>query len=482
VNAGRRTSGTRRSSGQAIVFLLLTLTALVFVLLFNVDLHRIIQRKNQAQNAGDAAALAAAWWQGATINLVGELNLIHALALANAVNASNIDTGAIDAITNMQARLCFTGPLTALFAAQTAAKENHIYVDKDMTELLRDHANLVRTQYTTKFEDSDYYQEPWPGAWEQYADMIDLVALDGIAAGPDNTQFFLDPATGHFLMEKAFYEAVLGRNWCWFHLHANGWLQAYSSFHDWPALPDPELSDYTDSEIFGVGLHPYTYRMPFFFPDTYPDALLSPFHDAGFSTVTAAQLTNTNLTQSWETWYAYNPRDWNRWARIRPDDGFPVAGEVRPEYDVAGADTVVRVYASVDRLTPGSGRSDNVVWSAAAKPFGYLGENADKQPVTASGLVLPAFRNVRLIPVDAATGSENSSSDAEWVRHVRSHLHTYLEHGPLSSPCRYCAALTVWEIETFRQDGIDWLTVYSGNCREPDPGGSRHGGGSRRGH
>ena len=66
------------------------------------------------RDAGEAA-LAAARWQGATLNLVGELNLMHALAL------SAQDSAAVGAITNLQARLCFTGPLTALIAAQVAA-------------------------------------------------------------------------------------------------------------------------------------------------------------------------------------------------------------------------------------------------------------------------------------------------------------------------------------------------------------------------
>jgi hypothetical protein len=467
----------RNDRGQAIVFLLLALTALVFVLLYNVDLHQIIQRKNQAQNAGDAAALAAARWQGATLNLVGELNLLHALALANGAAA------AVDATTNMQARLCFTGPMTALFAAQVAAKNNHIYVDDDMTALLNDHAAVVRNQYARFFEDSQYFQEPWPGAWEQYADMIVQVARDGIAAGPDNTQFFIDPSSGHMLMEKAFYDAVLGRNWCWFQLHAKGWIAAYSSFHDWPALPDPEASDYADSEIFGIGLRPFTFPISFLFS---PSELAAQFHAAGIDSVTAAQLAVTNL-DAFETWYLYNPRDWGEWTRIKPGgtDDFPVTGAVRPEYDRAGADAVVRVYASVDRMTPGpeAGRlSDQVVWTAAAKPLGYLGDDSEKQPVTtAATLVLPAFRDVRLIPVDAASGSENNTSDAEWVRHVRSHLHAYLETGPQAHACRYCAALILWEIDDLRKEGAAWLDLYGGNCHEPS-GGSHHGGGSRRGH
>ena len=466
--------------GQAIVFLLVALTALVFVMLFNADLHRIIQRKNQAQNAGDAAALAAARWQGSTLNLVGELNLFHALALANG------NAAAEDAITNMQARLCFTGPLTALFAAQVAAKQNRIYADSGMTSLLKEHADLVRSQYATLFNGAQYFQEPWPGAWVQYADMLAQVASDDIAAGPDNTQFFLDPSSGHMLFEKAFYEAVLGQNWCWFYLRARGWIDSYSSYGDWPAIPDPDVADYADSEIFGIGLRPFTLSIPNLFS---PSELESHFRDAGFDTVTAAHLSVTGLSVS-ATWYLYNPRDWTEWTRIKPGgvDDFPVTGEVRPEYDLAGADTVVRVYATVDRITSDAGGnriSNRVVWSAAAKPFGYLGDNEAKERATsASYFVLPAFRDVRLIPIDAASGSENNTSDVEWMRHIRGHLHPYLSSGTgsLSAGCRYCSALAVWEIPEFRQAGIDWLAIYCNTCRQPSGGGTRRGGGSRRGH
>lgn len=474
-----RTPAPDRRSGQAVVFILLALTALVFVLLFNVDLHRIIQRKDQTQNAGDAAALAAARWQGATINLVGELNLMHALALANG------QPNAVDAITNMQARLCFTGPMTAFFASQIAAKNNHMYVDDDMTALIREHADLVRTQYASQFDGSQYFPEPWPGAWAEYADMLDQVAADGIAAGPDNAQFFMDPSAGHPLMEKAFYEAVDGKNWCWFHLHASGLLASYGSYHDWPPLPESDVADYADAEIFGIGLQPFTMPLRSRFS---PAELETAFHEAGFDTVSAAMLAVTNVMDTDEVWYVYNQPDWGAWNRIKPDgaDAFPITGEVRPEYDVAGADAVVRVYATVDRMTPGldgAALNDKVIWTAAAKPFGYLDTDAgDKVRATsAADFVLPAFRDVRLIPIDSASGSENSSSDVEWVRHIRSHLQPYLTSGPQSSSCRYCRALATWEPDSFRQEGIDWLSLYSDRCRVTSGGGGR-GGGTRRGH
>ena len=476
----QRPAFPRSRSGQAVVFLLLAFTALIFVLLFNVDLHRIIQRKDQTQNAGDAAALAAARWQGATINLVGELNLLHVLALCAQ------DPAAVDAITNMQARLCFTGPLTGLLAAQVAAKNNHIYNDADMTTLLNEHAATVRTQYAAQFDGEMYFAEPWPGAWQDYAAMIESVASDGIAAGPDNTQFYLDPSSGHMLLEKAFYEAIEGQNWCWFYLNARGLLESYTSYHDWPPLPKPDAADYADSEIFGVGLRPFVIQMKNVFS---PSTLATLISDAGLDTVSAAALAVTNVMDTPETWYFYNSSKWTEWTRIKPDggDAFPITGPVRDEYDYAGADAVVRVYASVDRLTPGidgGSRSDKVLWTAAAKPFGYLESNGEKKrPDSASSFVLPAFRNVRLIPIDAASGSENNSSDIEWVRHIKSHLQTYLDTGPsAASSCRYCQALAIWEIHAFRQEGIDWLELYCNDCQVRSGGGTNRGGGSRRGH
>ncbi len=474
---GRRTAPRR--SGQAVVFLLLAFTALIFVLLFNVDLHRIIQRKDQAQNAGDAAALAAARWQGATLNLVGELNLMHVLALATQT------PDAVDAITNMQARLCFTGPLTALMAAQIAAKNNHIYVDPDMTTLLTEHAATIRSQYTTDFNGEMYFPEPWPGAWNEYSEMLGLIASDGIAAGPDNAQFYLDPSDGHLLLTKAFYEAVEGRNWCWFFHHANGLLESYNSVADWPALPAPDANAYSDSEIFGIGLHPFVSPLKHFFSTP---AKIEPLIDeAGLGPVSAAALATNHVMDADETWYVYNQQTWTAWDRIKPggEGSFPITGPVRPEYDYAGADAVVRVYASVDRMTPdidGGNRSDKVVWTAAAKPFGYLDTDTAKEiPTSASDFVIPAFRDVRLIPIDAASGSENSSSDIEWVRHIKNHLQPYLDGTPIASNCRYCRALTVWDGAAFRKEGVDWLALYSGDCFVPSGGGGR-GGGTRRGH
>ena len=476
----RERSRVNRRSGQAIIFILLALTTLVFFLLFNVDLHQIVRRKNQTQNAGDAAVLAAARWQGASINLVGELNLMHILALAEE------DQAAIHAITNMQKRLCFSGPMTALFASQIAAKNNHIYNDDNMTDLIREHADTVRNQYPQMFNGAMYFPEPWPGAWEEYANMLEQVAADGIAAGPDNASFYGDPGDGHPLFNKSFYEAVESQNWCWFYLNANSLLNNYNNFNDWPPLPEPDQNRPNDCEFYSLGLSPFTIKMQYLFD---ADALEIFFRDAGFNDIPRAWLSSTNVMESLETWHVYDSGIWDEWFMIQPDDEgfFPITGPVREQYNYAGADAVVRVNAEVDRITPGIGsgsRNDSVVWTAAAKPFGYLEINGmESLPTSAANFVLPAFRNIRLIPIDSASGSGNGSSDVAWVRHIRDHVYTYVETGPKKANCRYCNALVRWEDAAFRQSGIDWLDLYCDNCHRPSGGGGGGGGGgSRRGH
>lgn len=494
VSRGRRRGPgrARRAGGQAAVFLLLLLSVLVFLLLFLVDLHRIIQRKDQAQNAGDAAALAAARWQGSTLNLIGELNIMHALALC----APHPDLAAARAVTNMQARLCFTGPLAGLLAAQAAAKNNHAYSNEEMTGLLNEHARTIRGDYSQTFENGEMaFREPWPGAWREYADILDRIAASGIAAGPDNVREY-QLAAGHILLAKDFYEAVESRDWCWFFFHAFGLLKSYSSRRDWPPLPRPERDDYANSEIFGLGLRSVTAPLKQILP---AETLARRAADAGFpeltarrlaapySDMTAERLRAPDAMSVNETWFFYRPGEWGPWrlmARDGEDGPFPVLGPVKPHYDTAGADAVLRVYARVDRIMPGAGGASrgSVTWSAAAKPFGYLETDDGKAPVTAAAFfVLPAFRNVRLIPVDAASGAQNFSADAEWVAHIRRHLRVYLENGTLSPRCRYCRALAQWDRAPFRESGIDWLREFSGTCRRPRPGHG-HGGGTRRGH
>ena len=490
----------RGRGGQAIVFLLMALVVLGVAFLWNVDLHMLMTGKTKAQNAGDAAAVAAARWQANTLNMVGELNVMHALALdAN-------DAATVDAITNMQARLCFTGPLTGLAAAQVAAKKNGARSRAEFTNLLRKHADDVR-KYAEPIGGAILFPEPYPGAWQDYYDALMQIAADGIAAAPDNASFFGDVTSGHILLEKAFYEAVAGRNWCWFFLnYATGGsgstrtiLDDFTDYTYFEPLPEPSPPTYRNSEIFGVGLD--VRRCALRQIGGLEPALRAAVAERAGDPAGAAL--STNVFQTVDNWYFYSPTIWeSHWPGMTygEEDFLPLAGSVREEYDYTGADAVTRLYMATRLFSSPEPAADNedgdddagredvreIVWTAAAKPFGYMEDasgNGDKIRPNAFGFVFPSFRDVRLIPMDAATSGGDGSFDIAWREHTDEHLPDYLSSGQLQADdCHYCRMIRKFEDAAFRKAGSDWLSKNSNLCTLPSGHGGHHGGGARRGH
>lgn len=472
-HARRRAAAARFRSGQAAVFLLAALVVLVAVLLWDADLHSLVAGKSKARNAGDAAALAAARWQANTLNLVGDLNLAHLAALDAG------DHAAVASITSMQARLCFAGPMTALAAAQAAAKKNGVPPSPGLSSLLREHA-ATAMGYAESVAGESAIPEPYPGAWLDYGEALFSIADAGVAAAPDNARFFGDPDGGHILLDKAFYEAVAGREWCWFFLYcqSGGNRTILDDFtgHSWfPPLPPPprDASRYANSEIFGLGLQPRRTALARF--GALADRLLS----SGAATAKSLAVE--------DVWYFYSPSLWySPWPGMTDgrEDSLPLAGPVREEYDYAGADAVARLYAPVPLLSfgAGDGETNMVAWTAAAKPFGFIAEaDGERRTPIAFGLVLPAYRSVRLVPIDAATGGGDGSFDIDWSRHTREHLPPYLDTGELDGACRYCRLISTFEDPDFRRGGSEWLSENSYKCTLPSYGRGR-GGGSRRGH
>lgn len=479
----------RRSSGQAIVFVLMALVVLAVAFLWNVDVHMLMTTKTKAQNAGDAAAIAAARWQGNTLNLLGELNVMHAIALNSG------DSGSIDAITNMQSRLCFTGPLTGLAASQVAAKKNGAKSRDEFTKKLLDHAKEVAS-YSTQIGGSMLFPEPYPGAWEEYAAAIKDIARDGIAVAPDNAAFFTDSTHGHILLDKAFYEAVAGRSWCWFYLNYSTGsgestrtiLDDFTDYTYFGPIPEPDPPLYRNSEIFGVAANVRFYKL------SQTAGLEEMIRAAVGETVSLS----TNVFNTADNWYVFDSSAWeNYWPGMTygDEDFLPLAGSVRDEYNYTGADAVTRLYiASKIYSSPESasdedeeqqGEEREIVWTAAAKPFGYLeltGDDGAKVRPNAFGLILPAFRDVRLIPMDSASSGGDSSFDIQWREHTDEHLPPYTASGTLADGCRYCNLIDRFEENEFRQKGSEWLVKNHHLCTLPSGSGGHHGGGTRRGH
>ena len=463
-------------SGQTMLFALMALVIAVLAVLWMFDVHKTLFVKARSRNAGDAAALAAARWQGTTLNLLGELNVLQAVALAQSLAAGETTHAEAEAIADLQARVALVGPTVGLLAAQQAAKQNGAFNNTTYTADLFNHATEVRETYGERYV-APYQNEPSPPtAWDDYADMLETVATFGLAAAPDNAHLYTDYTDyEHLLLNPSFYDAVASRDWCWFFYNAYGTLQDYNSWRDWPDLPLLALPNPVDSEYFRLGVR----RVPLLAQLTAPQAGFdapSPEELLARLQELSGHFMPTNLIDVSAAWYAFRPEIWSAWQELLPEN-FAFRGEIKPEYDYAGADAAVRLESDADRLTPGL-EKEVITWSAAAKPFGTL--DGPQRP-DAFGLVLPAFHEVRLIPIDASSAPAAGSRPG-WWQHLQEHVPAYAEHGmaELSEDCWYCAQLETWEDAAFRQEGLDWLSQNSASCHQPGPGSG--GGGARRGH
>ncbi|MDD5483223.1 MAG: pilus assembly protein TadG-related protein [Kiritimatiellae bacterium] len=453
------------------IFLLMVILFLSIVLIWKFDLHNAVHLKMRAQNAADAAALAAARWQGITLNLIGDLNIMQAAALSAADN----DLAA--RIAEIQARLCFAGPIIGLLASQQAAKNNGIYVNPAFSERLAGHAGQTFAYPVD--------EEPYPDCWREYGEMLMSIASAGVAAGPDNTCLYnLNYSGDHPLLNMNFYDAIAGQLWCWFWIDPArySFLRDYKDFTDWEPLPPPEEIRPENSEVFGLGLQ------------TFPslpggEPMVAIMNTLRAQRSPGPQVISNEIVSAEARWFVYQPEKWSDWT-IMKDSSFPVFPEkqVKPQYDYTGADAVARVEAVAERHMPG--KADRTIsCTAAAKPFGCLISAAgEKIRPDAYGLVLPAFHDVRLIPVDASSSPSGGAYDLQWREHIEIHLapeNGYPAHGieVLDADCWYCQQLIAWENAAFRQTGIDWLsdTNNSNSCEIYSPGPGP-GGGTRRGH
>lgn len=469
------------------IFIVMVVVILSFVALWNIDLHKVIYVKALSQNAGDAAALAGARWQAISLNLMGDLNVMQAVALTQG------DTNQAADINELQARLCYVGPMIGVEAAQQAAKNNGIFNNARFADRFQKHADEVLTEYTAIGASGNMmFPEPYSNCWKEYSAMIEAVVMDGVAVGPDNARYYSDVSGGHILYSLDFYDAVAGQDWCWFYYHAYSLLQNYVDYNSWPPLPAivPE-PDPINCEYFSLGLE----RRDLVGSSQAMLMLDQSRVDRGLSPM-AIDSTIGNVTSAW---YCYDNAHWGPWDAMSPfgPDGFPTVGPVKPQYDYAGADAAARVMATASRLTPGSNpnqsfltwdqktttsapASSHITWTAAAKPFGYLESGGQQVRPNGYGLVIPAFRDIRLIPMDASSAPAGGAFDLDWRDHIEMHLPDYVATGKTVAGCWYCMQLVVWENPVFRQTGIDWLKLNSGSCQDPGSGGN--GGGSRRGH
>ena len=455
------------------VFLVVVLVVLALIGIWTFDLHKIFYVKSLSQNAGDSAALAAARWQGISLNLVGDMNIMQAVAIMND------DTNAAASIQELQARILFVGPMLAFVGSQQAAKNNRVYANEEFTDAIREHAYTVQNVYPFMLgaDGNPLFIEPWDGAWIEYGDMLYAIAEQGIAAAPDNARFYIDYDNyDHMLLNQQFYDAVFGRLWCWFYHNAYDVLRNYNNYTWWPPLP-PMTPDTApiNSEFFGLGLDQISIM-----DDLQTVETINTLREE--RELSNVEIDDTVTTIS-ATWYTYDASIWSAWDVMTGSStsapALPLTGTLKPQYDYAGADAVARIETESSRLAPGAD-SHPITWSAAAKPFGYLN---DTERPDAYQLVLPAYHDVRLIPLAAASGGSGGAFNLLWRIHITEHLPAYENSGlgGLSPTCWYCHQLRTWEDYEFRSSGITWLSNSSNSCFSVGGGGGGGGGGGSGG-
>ena len=492
-------------SGQVALFLVFIIVGIVTLVLLNVDVWASITGKNRTQNAGDAASIAAARIQGIALNELGRLNIEHVMACLD------YDDERIARILGQQMRIMWTRPLEGFEAAQEAAKKNGMEPDDEFAQILADRAEYLAAVANS----TDMYKDN-PFFWA-YVGELNRLAFTPVYAAPDNAEF-IDPRLHHMLLDQEFYRAVNGKDWCWFHFNAMSLLTGYNSYSDWGPLPENYTILPDECEINRLNVRMAARDILSLLGDEGGSAaasaqkLVDLLADNGFtSTAGGADITvDLVLTNRYigaghrydaehnpvnEVWCLYKDR-WGPWTEIDPygEDAFPAAGRVKEEFNVSGCGAAYRVHDPVTNVTLST--TKEIEWIAAAKPFGYLDDEGERETVTRNGmLVMPnSFKRTRLIPTDAIPGGVSGMSSPEWVRHIiggrdgagnlqPSHLAVYYDRGPsaLHGGCSYCMALKQWEVKTFRQEGILWLKLYSGTCRRPTGHGGR-GGGTHHGH
>lgn len=492
-------AGKKRKSGQTMVFILMVLVILTFVVLYNFDLHKIMHTKYMAQNAGDSAAVMASRWQAITLNIIGDLNIMNAAALSIG------ETETSKSINDIQARLCFVGPMTGLYASQQAAKQNGIYVNDEFTEEMRAHADVVRYDYSNEVDEITgemLFNPPYTNCWQEYADMIQAVAETRVAAAPDNAVYYSDNVGGHMLYRYDFYSAIAGRDWCWFYHNAPTLLDDYTNYEYWDPLPPILSSTPMNCEFYGLQLTKQ---------ETSINSLDGGSQDI-FNHMTdiadehGLDPPTTNMLDITATWYCFDndtnawSTSWDRISGGSGEDRFPAIGRVQPQYEYQGPDAVVRITATELTLLTPDATPDSIVWTAAAKPFGSL--NNEQDPPNIFEIVLPAFHHARLIALDASSAPLGGSYNIAWRKHLGEHLPYYMQYGPHwiddyeryapdigsdPSSCSFCNNLVTWEpngTNEFRATGSAWLSVNSYLCTISPLGGSGGpgSGGTSRGH
>ena len=453
-------------NGQVALYLVMALLVIAVMMFANVNTFLAVRSKNRMMNAVDEAAITAARYQGYLLNRIGEMNVEHLRAAV--LGEPWVGDGGESREAEMR-MLSLIGPIRAIEKANDAANDWG-YPEGEVPNALdgfRDHIAEI-------LNDVDLYpRDDRNGLWPMYANAL-ASALGGNPAVLPSYMEMANPGTSGLFASWGFYDVIRAKAWCWFSI---GDRKKYLEMDPTQVEPSEvypvEVPE--NSEVFSLHV---TYM-------TWEESGWGGRFDAEWTNF-VCQVTglsredfspHATVTDPEQRWAFYDG-NWGAWSPTFNPVNFPIAGSVKPEYDVAGCVASCMMLGGIEQLED---EYDDTVRSmlvtAEAKPIGTVeGLEGGREPVTAYNRFIAAsrpgeriFTDAQLTLMGSVPRSPGVSMAPDWYEHVK-------EHSPdhLSGSCKYCDLWRQWI--ALRSEASRWLRQNQESCRaKGGPGGMTGG-------
>lgn len=471
--------------GQVALYLVMVILALAVLMIVNVNAFLAVRSKNRMMNAVDMATLAVAKYQGSLLNEVGRMNVEHLRAAIRGEPWT--DEAGVDKMIELK-RMVFLDPVKAIAEANHAARDWG-YAGGESPEALsgfRDHIAEIRNN-------PDLYppgatNEKGENLWQVYASALES-ALSGSPAILPSFMEMANPGTSGLFANRAFYDVIAGKAWCWFTVGNNAqYLDMNPTQLDPPHVYPVEVPE--NSEVFSLHV---TYKgwLDSAWADEYDGSAFSEKWTNFVCQVTGLTTEDfsphSTAADPSHVWAFYDDY-WKPWSATFNPDNFPIAGSVRPEYDVAGCFASCMMIGHIQQLRRDDKTEsvNSTLVTAEAKPLGTVDlPEGGVGPVTAyHSFIAPSrpgdriFTEAQLVLMGSVPRPPGGCSMAPgWYDHIKKHSPDQPQVG-----CSYCSLWAKWLDPSFRAAVRSWLSQNKESCRPKGGSGPVQKGGYEYAH
>ena len=451
-------------NGQVALYLVMVLLAIAVLMVVNINAFLAVRSKNRMMNAVDGAAIAAAKFQGALLNEVGRMNVEH---LRAAVLGEPWTDAAGENPEIRLRELTLLRPVEAIRISNEAAADWG-FASGDSPRAAEGFADHIQEI----LQNPDLYPPADGGInlWHIYAEKL-AAALSGNPAVLPNYMEMVNPGSSGLFASSAFYDVLAAKAWCWFSIgdHAQYLDEDPSQVEPYEVTP-VEVPE--NSEVYSLHVA-YGTWMDSGWADEWRGTGFSETWTNFVLKVTGLEsfATNSYAASETEVWAFYDD-NWRTWSTTYNPDDFPIAGTIRPEYDVAGCVASCMMLGNIQQIREDEGRGqvdgNSILVTAEAKPIGTVeGLDGGTAPVTAyNRFIAPSrpgeriFTEAQLVLMGSVPRSPGCSMEPDWYEHVKKHAPSSPSPG-----CGYCKLWSEWSNPAFRSSIRSWLQQNAESCR-----------------